>query len=324
LWLALRSVSNLKIADGNVADKGRATPMPWPISKAEDNPPSAQIAAERKEKLEEFFNTPIDFFGKVVDENGDPVSGAKTFYIVASDSIDGSPTMNGPSTGQDGRFSIKGKHGSDLSVWVEHAAYYNTASADQKFEYASRQYAPGKEPPPLPTQNNPAIFVLRKKGYAEPLIHLKKTQVSLPMNGAPVTVDLRTGKIGGDRECVTFLLKSEADKLPLNEFHPFNWSVAVRVPNGGLVERPNALSFEAPAEKYPSEIMSENDPAKLKDDWSSVTKKDYFVSFGSGVYGRIRVEVSGEKGRAIVESYLNPNTGSRNLEFDPAKQVKSP
>ena len=29
-------------------------------------------------------NAPIDFFGKVIDEEGNPVAGASTFYIVGT------------------------------------------------------------------------------------------------------------------------------------------------------------------------------------------------------------------------------------------------
>lgn len=283
-----------------------------------------KIAIDGKQQLVNFFNTSINFYGKVVDEQGVPIAAVTTYYIVGSDSLSGGPTYEGPVTGQDGLFSIIGKNGPDLSVWVRHPAYYQTTSADQIFEYSSRQYTPGKEPPSLPTQDKPAVFVLKKRGAAEPLIRFKNIRLSLPLNGAPVAFNMRSGRGGAGSEVVMFALKSEADKLPLNAFHPFDWSIAIQVPNGGLIERLDALNFDAPANQYLPEILSENDPKKMKGKWSSVIKKDFFLSFGSGTYGRLRIEVSGEKGRVIVESFLNPKFGGRNLEFDPTKDPSAP
>jgi hypothetical protein len=83
-------------------------------------------------------NAPIDFFGKVIDEEGNPVVGASTFYILGTLSFQGSPTPEGPKTDEKGFFSITGKRGPTLSVWVQHDRYYSTATAKQRFEYARK------------------------------------------------------------------------------------------------------------------------------------------------------------------------------------------
>lgn len=283
------------------------------------------IKAEREQKIHEMANAPIDFFGKVVDEKGIPVAGASTFYIVGSFSFEGSPTLQGPNTDATGLFSITGKRGPDFSIRIEHSEYYKTSSADQQFEYARKAYMPGKEPPSPPTKENPAIFVLKKKGIAEPLVHHQRIKTQLPMNAAPVTINVKSGQAGGGgNEVISITMKSDGDKLPLNTFHPFDWSVTIEAPGGGIVERTDALDFEAPADGYvPQQTI--NMPASLpKDAWKSDIQRDYFVKFASGNYGRVRLNISGDKGRSIAEVFLNPASGDRNLEFDPAKVIKSP
>jgi hypothetical protein len=283
-----------------------------------------QIKAEREQKLQRFFNAPIDFYGKVVDENDQPISGASTHYIVASASFYGSPTLDGPQTDAKGFFSITGKRGPRLSVWVEHPRYHKTDSAHQRIEYARGEYMAGKEPPPPPTKENPAIFVLHKKGIAEPLIRHQEIKRRLPFNGNPIGINLRTGGEGQDGESIIIALQSEGDKVPINTFRPFNWSLTIQVLGGGLVERLNALDFQAPADGYRPQIVIEMPAFLPEGDWKSEIQQEYFVAFGSGSYGRVRLDISGLKGRCIAETYLNPKAGSRNLEFDPGKLVQAP
>jgi hypothetical protein len=95
------------------------------------------------------------------------------------------------------------------------------------------------------------------------------------------------------------------------------------VPGGGLVERKEQFEFEAPVEGYQQfdqVVMLANDPS-----WKKRFKKSYFARFASGNYARIQFEfTSGGDHFFMIESYFNPRFGSRNLEFDPQKVVKSP
>ena len=84
---------------------------------------------QRNQRLEEFFGAPVNFFGKVVDQNGNPVSGAKTFYNVSTASLSGSPTLKGPDTNEYGAFEITGERGPSLSVSVDHPDFYKTGTS---------------------------------------------------------------------------------------------------------------------------------------------------------------------------------------------------
>lgn len=308
-------------------DASQSATTPSPVVSAPTSfvdPIYEDVRAEREQKLREMANAPIEFFGKVVDERGNPVEGASTFYIVGTLSLEGSPTLDGPRTDSSGLFSITGKRGPTLSVWVEHDGYHKTGTAKQRFEYARKDYTLGNEPPTPPRNSNaPSIFVLKRKGMAEPLVYHQRIRTKLPMNASPITIDARTGQSGGrGNEVISISMRSDGDKLPLNTFHPFDWSVTIEVPGGGVAERMDALDFEAPEDGYlPQQTI--NMPTSLPQGaWKSDIQRDFFVKFPSGNYGRIRLNISGDKGRSISEVFLNPTPGNRNLEFDPEKAIK--
>ncbi len=283
------------------------------------------VKEQREQKLNEMATAPIDFYGKVIDEKGNPVAVASTFYIVGAFGFQGSPTLEGPKTDNNGLFAITGKHGPDFSIRVEHPDYYKTASADQQVEYARKAYVQGKSPPLPPNREKPSVFVLKKKGVTEPLINYQRIKVKLPMNATPVSINARTGQIGSEgKDIILVKMKSDGDKLPLNTFHAFDWTVTIEIPGGGLVERSDLLNFEAPAKGYVQQLTIDMPASLPQDAWKADVQTDYFVNFGSGDFGRIRLNLSGDKGRVIAEVFLNPTPGSRNLEFDPAKAVKSP
>jgi hypothetical protein len=51
--------------------------------------------------------------------------------------------------------------------------------------------------------------------------------------------------------------------------------------------------------------------------------KEYFAKLPDGRYARFSIKFyAGNRNFIVFESYLNPKSGSRNLEFDPQKTVK--
>ena len=62
-------------------------------------------------------------------------------------------------------------------------------------------------------------------------------------------------------------------------------------------------------------------PATREADWSSRAHRAYFLKLANGNYARVSFEmVAGGDHFFQLESFLNPS-GSRNLEFDPAKAI---
>jgi hypothetical protein len=84
------------------------------------------------------WKTPIEFYGKVVDQDGKPVGGAIADVIWTDMSAKGSSQMEVTSDA-DGLFSITGIRGKGMTVQVNKDGYYRQLTDTKSiFEYASK------------------------------------------------------------------------------------------------------------------------------------------------------------------------------------------
>jgi len=265
--------------------------------------------------------TPISFWGKVVDERGNPVATAEVKFG-ANDNPNpmGKGSDHRTTTDANGSFSITGIRGVTLYVEVSKEGYYRAREVEGKrgsfdsFRYAGPRAT--DEPAP-PSSESPAIFVLRKKGDAAELIRVTERPVKVPKNGAPVEIALESGQAvpagQGDLriECWTEDQKKDAQGN-------YPWRCRVSVPGGGLVKREGEYDFEAPADGY----QPHDDIAPPEERWSAKAERQYFVKMADGHFARVNVRMrTGGEHFAVIESYFNPKPGSRNLEYDPRKQA---
>ena len=133
---------------------------------------------------------PIEFYGRVVDQFGQPVAGATVVFQWT--------TVIGPvtnpekrtATGPDGCFELKDVQGKVLAVSVDKIGYDRTDDWIQNFEYADFFYDNFYVPDP----NNPVLFHLRKILDAEPM-YLFKTHNDLSPGSPPLTLDVASGKM---------------------------------------------------------------------------------------------------------------------------------
>ena len=278
------------------------------------------IKDRRERELQRLSTTQIKFFGKVIDQEQRPVVGARTKYTIHNLSFRGNPTIQGPLTDSEGRFEIFGQ-GPAITVSVEHSDYHKGPVAEKRLDYAVVGAAV-QLPPTPPTKDTPAVFILQEKGTTEPLIHYRRIESRLPLSGTPVFVDLLSGTVRPGANSLKLILNSDGASLPLNEFYPFNWWLTIEVTNGGVADRRDKIDFQAPVDGYSALVKFDMSPEALGDKWTSRLDQEFFVEFPSGLFGRFHLTVSAEKGLCIIESYLNPTVGSRNLEYDPAKEIK--
>jgi hypothetical protein len=286
--------------------------------------PIGQIAAARRKesvaKVISALSTPITFYGKVVDQNGNPVADADVDYGTIDKFDANGSDYTGKSDGN-GSFFKSGIAGAVLTVGVRKEGYYNIHGAsDAAFAYGVAPDATRKEPP---TADNPAIFVLQKMGATEPLMHVNSRQYKVSKTGEPMEINLLTGKqVSLGQGSIRFERRANDEKK--DQHGRFDWSVRVTIPNGGLVEREGQFAFEAPATGYEPAVEI-NMPAELGEQWRYSVNKDYFVRIREGQYARVNLEIyAGHDNSIVLESFVNPNPGSRNLEFDPKKAIKAP
>ena len=286
---------------------------PKPVSKSptQDNPSAEGIAASSYLAA---FLTPMSFWGRVVDEKGNPVPRARV-KLGANNNPNpmGGGTYYERITDANGLFSITDAYGISLSVEVSREGYYSTERSRGTANYVLKN----NTDIPVPTAKAPAIFVLRKMGETVQLIRVAPRPVSVPKNGSPVEVSLRTGQPGAaDRlklECWTEDQNKDAQGQ-------YNWRCRLSVPGGGLVERTNQWDFEAPPNGYQS--AQEITMSQSAEKWKKGVDKQYFAKLPGDYYARFTFGLTtGGEHFFVIESYLNPTSGSRNLEYDPDKSV---
>jgi hypothetical protein len=275
-----------------------------------------QMEEERQKGLYE-WRTPIEFYGKVVDENANPVAGADVHFGWTDLSPQGSSEKRTASD-VNGLFSLRDAVGKHLNVQVSKPGYYAYQPFGASFFYA------GENHNFVPNTGSPVVFRLKKKGVAEPLVHIQgpmggASGFRIAKDGTPLEISLVTGKavaLGqGDLrvECLT----DDQGKLSGQKY---DWKCRISVPNGGLVESTDDLDFQAPLDGYRTSD-SINMAVALQNDWSSHARRTYFLKLSNGNYARMSFEmVAGGDHFFQLESFLNPS-GSRNLEFDPARQI---
>jgi hypothetical protein len=250
------------------------------------------------------WQSPIEFYGKVVDENTNPIEGASVQF-----QWDESPTVDVARTSvtksdSDGLFSLQGARGRSLEVSVSKEGYY-TSRRDKTgymFALATEKFSPSRL--------NPVIFHLRKKEAGENLIRVKQNY-RVPRDGTPVGIDLTTGKAitegGGD-----IVVQCWTDDQGKQSGQKYDWRCLVTIPNGGLVLSDEEFPFSAPENGYTptNEIVMPAD----RPDWRNDVDLKFFYQLPNGHYGRMTFSmIAGGQHFCMIDSFLNPS-GSKNLE----------
>lgn len=271
--------------------------------------------------------TPILFYGKVVDQNGNPVPDAEVEY--SGNNIPwGGAARRHIKTDANGEFRITST-GISLSVNVSKENYRSLlrrsdispeeAAGDpyssDSFNYA-KLFGPTVH---KPDKVHPVIFTLHKSGELEPLINQPGKDLIMTKDGSPIRVELNPGnpKSVIEMQCWT------DDKIPNAERH-YDWRFKMTVLNGGLEERLDEIAFIAPPSGYEERSFDYSMKKDLPgNQWKDEVAKSFFVRFEDDTYAIFDVKmISGGGHFAVVRSRLNPKPGSRNLETAAPKKPK--
>lgn len=253
------------------------------------------------------WRAPINFYGKVVDENGLSIEAAQIEF--GWNNLTGSPSRIGQSDAQ-GLFSLQGEQGKFLSVKVNKEGYYAYKPHGEGYFYA------GRNDNFVPDANGPVIFQLHKKGMAEPL-HRAVSRLKIPLKGQPVKIDLLSARVvplGGDLELVCL---SNYEGRSTNRV--FDWHLTLTA-YGGITESTKVFDFVAPERDYHPSIEIKM-PASMTNGWRETIEKKFFLKLVNGNYARVSFIFFPNNGVLRLETFINPS-GSRNLEYDEAVQPK--
>ena len=107
----------------------------------------------------------------------------------------------------------------------------------------------------------------------------------------------------------------------------FAWEATIEVLGGSLIEATDPYKNLAPDGSYQSAFSF----AQSKDNpnWANSLTKTFYVHTANGQFGKVSIDLTPGTNRSdiglgiglSIETWINPS-GSRNLEFDPSKQIR--
>jgi len=252
----------------------------------------------------------LDFYGKVIDQNNQPVIEAKvTGNVMTTLGFQGTgETPHETQTDKDGDFEFLGLHGESLGIVPEKDGYLFEQRGNGNWTDNYKA-----------DSNNRVIFTMWKLKGAEPMVHVHLHDY-IACDGTVMNYNLQTGRRlpngGGD-------LTVQLTRNPINivRGNPFDWSVTLEMSNGGLIQTSDIYPDKAPAQGYQPSITI--DMPVSASNWSPSLSDSYYFYNGSN-YGRISIRIMADfqppPTLFDADIYLNPS-GSQNLEFDENRQI---
>lgn len=293
--------------------------------------PPTVAAAEQKQTAQkkrqedvrlfvEWRNVPISYYGKVVDEDENPIGGVKVRYSVQS--FYPLPVLPGAKSDffdvvsdANGLFEITDHKGSSLGIdSLTKEGYKYSAKAGRGALYSGNGDADYR-----PDPANPEIFTMVHLGVAGPLVNYD-AHFTVPCDGTPVRMDMMTGKMATDGD-LQITLKREPYNIVFGGPR-FFWSLKIEMIGGGLVELVGTGTYRAPQQGYEPDFEFEQSADAPK--WGGGLIKAFYIKTRDDHYGRINIDLDVHyqppPAKAGLEVYMNPTPGSRNLEYDPSQQ----
>jgi hypothetical protein len=244
---------------------------------------------------------PLDIYGKIVDQYGAPVSGAK---VRGSIGLNVSFVKSGgeyhyTETDSDGRFQFLGIHGVGIGIWPQKEGYF----------YNLKQ--PSQRPDDYkPDPNNPIVFKMWKLNGAEPVVS-SSIDAKIPYDGSTVVFDIATGKESPEGD---FRLALSRTPLEVRRGRDrYNWTVKIEIAHGGFIEESDFYPYWAPESGY--EPYLEFNISSNAVPWTYNLEKNFYIKNSKGLFGVMQLGVYPDltPARLKVNFTVNPS-GSQNLE----------
>lgn len=249
------------------------------------------------------YETPIDFYGLVLDQEDRPVAGAEVTFSWNPLDSDGENLV--VKSDANGRVKFLGRKGLYLGVRVSKEGYYQIKTEGGSLQSFDFFVTKDRTPDHLSDPNDPAILRLMKKGEGVDLI-TSEFRNKLPPSGE-AKIDLLNGRLSSNGQ-----LELSIERLS-KEWH-FPWTAKATIKGGGFVKAEGQFMHEAPAEGYVEDIIWSfplNEEGRQE---RFVIKENYYIKFGSPPrYGRIVIYLKSHNKHLLLESHVNPD-GERNLE----------
>lgn len=309
-------VTSVQLAESNAVEQGSspsrkkaATSNAAPSSHPRTSPPTLT----REQKLEhapQTMNVPISFYGRVVDQDGQPLPGVRAvisirqWTYVASAGLNSIFPKTELTTDSDGLFHLTNGSGDDLSLEaLAKEGYEPEPKAIRGFGYTTSN-------PIKPDPNNPVVFRMWKVGTKQELVIGDKFLPIIP-DGRTYTFDFLKGTMTegqADGDLTIWVRRSDGAAWGKK----YSWSFHISVVRGGLREETDvyASMFLAPEEGYAQALSREFRPSD--EDWTyGVNRRFYLRARNGQIYGRVDIEIQAfylkdKQGRLGIKYAVNP------------------
>jgi hypothetical protein len=254
--------------------------------------------------------TPQDDYGRVVDQDGNPVSGAdvKGSVLLNTSFATSSTEVHLTTTDANGVFEFVGLKGVNLGIAITKDGYLGSPSGFRKPKGGDQS-----------TPNDRETFVLWKLQGAEAAVH-RQVFAKIASDNTPVAVDFTSGQIGTKSgDMVVRFSRSPPGNVPGAQY---DWVMTLSIPNGGLTEIRDPYPYKAPESGY-IETVSIKPAPNVR---NNAFVKRFYYKTASGRFGRLTVDLSPNLPSPLgfrIDSFLNPS-GSHNLEYDVTKDPYAP
>ena len=265
---------------------------------------------QREKTWDEQFNHPINFWGKVVDENGQPLAGATVQVILYDDPTGGysglEPTKIKTRSDAKGNFSILEKFAAGISVNASlsgYTAYYDPKTRENRsrflMAYSDKRF---DQKIKYSTKAEPTVLILQNRDKLSDLIHIKETRQVISSKGS----------------ILNLLLEKKGHKIDMNlrcmssapnpfKYEKYDWEAEIGIKGGRIQEIKDTASQVAPEGGYVQAFQLKMPVKKTK--WSRDSpsnRRDFWIKLDGGSYARAQIKfVTGRKHLVYVQAWIN-------------------
>jgi hypothetical protein len=252
------------------------------------------------------WKQPIEFYGKVVDQDGNPLEGVTVECGWTSLEPGKGHSERTLTTDREGRFVLRNARGKTLGITVLKSGYRRSRNNKGGYEFANPTEPHFYSPDPA----NPVVFTMIKMGPLEPLYICNAVQTPIKL-ADPVGYDLRRCYTDTDKDII-FTLRRSSRENGIEE-----WELIMEVPAGGIQRAEGEYPWEAPESGYsPSLILGMGDKGP-PDKPPGLRGGRFFLKTPKG-YAYLEFGMFPGSDWFSISTKFNPS-GSRNLEYNPGE-----
>lgn len=323
LWIGKgSSQSNMRIAETavvKVADRSASVSPAASVSAMQiqnETGRSDRDDVEGVRRVIEAANVAIAFWGRISDENGDPIPNVNVAYTY---SIDHGNERGSAWIDEEERDGVVTSDLAGIFVIQGLTGHYLTLESFAKPNYIYRKrfsltynfYGDAPSGRFVSRPERPVHFAMIRTTATEPLVQVKG-RVEVRGDGTAERWNLWSGEADPNGELAVVFRADPG--VSANPAQILNWSADLEVVGGGITEAP----WEEDVRRAPESGYSRSVAYPKVDQKQGVPHRSFYLRTADGKYGRIQVELStshdGRTARCLIRGDMNPRPGSRNLE----------